>query len=81
MQTSVRARNSWAPVLGGPKAFLAFAARNLPDSHSEDPRKISSGSGRSRRIILVTYAQSLPCNKQRSLIHRKRFARVFPSLG
>lgn len=27
VQTSVRARNSWAPVLGGPKSFLAFAAR------------------------------------------------------
>ena len=81
MQTSMRARNSWVPVLGGPKAFLAFASRNLPDSHSEDPRKISGGSGRSRRIIFVTYAQSLPRNKQRSLIHRKRFARVLPSLG
>ena len=63
VQTSMRARNSWVPVLGGPKAFLAFASRNLPDSHSEDPRKISGGSGRSRRIIFVTYAQSLPHNK------------------
>lgn len=40
------------------------------------------GSGRGRgRIIFVKYVQSLPHNKQRSVIHGNIFARVLSQLG